>query len=85
MLVGKYFLLKGFFFSPCGIIKLMSFSILYPILQSFFLYVTHGVLPISPRPSQPFSNCLYVGIYALFVSCLFPPPLLFIYPNAQAK
>lgn len=62
----------AFFFRPVGL--LMSFSILYPILQSFFLYDTHGVLPISPRPSQPFSNCLYVGIYALFVSCLFPPP-----------
>lgn len=54
-----------FFVCPVGL--LMSFSILYLILQSFFLYVTHGMLPTSPWPSQPFSNCLYVGIYALFV------------------
>lgn len=71
----------AFFFRPVGL--LMSFSILYPILQSFFLYVTHGVLPISPRPSQPFSNCLYVGIYALFVSCLFPPPYRLYIPTPR--
>lgn len=71
----------AFFFRPVGL--LMSFSILYPILQSFFLYVTHGMLPIFPRPSQPFSNCLYVGIYALFVSCLFPPPYRLYIPTPR--